>query len=172
MVKEKRNRDKKDKDKTDNDKSVIITSDNPLSEEQHLKLSSLLEVIIPASDDGRMPSAGELDFVAYLREWAPEFLPKIVRVLDALDELCASTREFTTLARFERQLLVEELSRMQPDLFDELHRRTLSCYYQDDRVLIGLGLQPGPPFPRGNTIEPGDLSLLDAVRQRPKLYRE
>ncbi len=152
----------------------IISSDHPLSEKQRQTLASLLDVIIPGSDDGRMPSAAELDVVAYIREWVPDFVPKIIQTLNALDELCASsnTEDFTALARLQRQLLVEELSSTQPVLFDRLHRHTLSCYYQDDRVLAGLGLEPGPPFPRGNTIEPGDLSLLDPVRKRAKFYRE
>ena len=152
----------------------IITTDHPLSEKQRLTLSSLLDVIIPGSDDGRMPSAGELDFVTYLRSWAPEFVPKIIEGLKAFEELCASriTEDFTALTRHERQSLAEELSRTQPGLFERLHRHTLSCYYQDERVLAGLGLEPGPPFPRGNTIERGDLSLLNPVRARPKFYRE
>jgi len=154
----------------DKNNNEIITSDHPLSEKQRLTLSSLLDVIIPGSDDGRMPSAGELDFVEYVCEWAPEILPTIVEGLNALEELCASS--FNTLAAVERQSLVKELSRLQPVVFDKLHSHTLSCYYQDERVLAGLGLEPGPPFPRGNTIEPGDLSLLDPVRERPKFYRE
>ena len=158
----------------DNDKNEIIASDNPLSEAQRLKLASLLDVIIPGSDDGRMPSAGELDLVAYVQEYAPEFVPMIIQALDALDEVCASrdVQDFTALPRLERHSLVEELSSTQAELFDVLHAHTLSCYYTDDRVSVGLGLEPGPPFPRGNTIEPGDLSLLDPVLRRAKLYRE
>ena len=47
--------------------SNVITSDQPLTSEQAELLSSLLNVIIPASDDGVMPGAGELDLVSYLR---------------------------------------------------------------------------------------------------------
>ena len=163
-----------DKEAMDKHESEIITSDHPLSEAQRLTLASLLDVIIPSGDGGRMPSAAELDLGAYLRDQAPEFVPMIVQGLNTLDELCAgrSTQPFTSLAKLERQSLAEELSKTEPKLFAALHRHTLACYYQDDRVLVGLGLEPGPPFPRGNTIEPGDLSLLDPVRQRPKLYRE
>ena len=156
------------------DNNTLITSDHPLSKTQRLMLASLLDVIIPSSEDGRMPSAAELDVVAYIREWAPEFLPLLVELFDALDGLCVErgAEDFTALDYAERQPLVEELSRLQPEQFDGLHRHTLSCYYQDDRVLAGLGLEPGPPFPRGNTIEPGDMSLLDPVRERAKFYRE
>lgn len=156
------------------DKNAIIISDNPLSEEQQQTLASLLDVLIPPSDDGAMPSAAELDIIAYVRERVPELVPAIIQGLNTLDEQCANRNKekFALLARPDRQSLVEELSATQPDMFNALLTHTLSCYYQDDRVRKGLGLEPGPPFPRGNTIEPGDLSLLEPVRQRPKLYRD
>ncbi len=48
----------------------------------------------------------------------------------------------------------------------------LQCYYRDDRVIRSLGLEPGPPFPKGYTVEQGDWSLLEAVRNRPPMWRD
>jgi hypothetical protein len=53
-----------------------------------------------------------------------------------------------------------------------LGRVILQCYYRDDRVLLALGLEPRAPFPKGNVLEQGDWSLLDAVRARPFLWRD
>lgn len=53
-----------------------------------------------------------------------------------------------------------------------LGRAVLQCYYRDDRVLRALGLEPRAPFPRGHELEPGDWSLLDAVRGRPRMWRD
>ncbi len=53
-----------------------------------------------------------------------------------------------------------------------LGRVILQCYYRDDRVMLSLGLEPRPPFPKGHTLEQGDWSLLDAVRGRPKIWRD
>ena len=53
-----------------------------------------------------------------------------------------------------------------------LTRIILQCYYQDDRVMQSLGMEPRPPFPEGFEVEQGDWSLLDPVRGRPKLYRD
>jgi hypothetical protein len=53
-----------------------------------------------------------------------------------------------------------------------LSRVILQCYYRDDRVVVSLGLEPRPPFPKGHTLEQGDWSLLDPVRKRPKLWRD
>jgi hypothetical protein len=53
-----------------------------------------------------------------------------------------------------------------------LSRVILQCYYRDDRVVRSLGLEARPPFPKGHTLEQGDWSLLDPVRNRAKLWRD
>jgi hypothetical protein len=53
-----------------------------------------------------------------------------------------------------------------------LGRAVLQCYYRDDRVLRALGVEPRPPYPRGRVLEQGDWSLLDAVRSRPRMWRD
>jgi hypothetical protein len=53
-----------------------------------------------------------------------------------------------------------------------LERVILQCYYRDDRVLNSPGIEPRPPFQRGHVVEQGDWSLLDAVRNRPQLWRD
>jgi len=53
-----------------------------------------------------------------------------------------------------------------------LGRAVLQCYYRDDRVMRAVGREPRPPFPRGHVLEQGDWSLLDAVRGRPRMWRD
>ena len=60
----------------------------------------------------------------------------------------------------------------EPPELAALSRAILQCYYRDDRVVISLGLEPRPPFPKGHTLEQGDWSLLDPVRARPKMWRD
>lgn len=48
----------------------------------------------------------------------------------------------------------------------------LQCYYRDDRVMRSLGMEPRAPFPKGFEVEPGDWSLLEPVRTRPRLWRD
>jgi hypothetical protein len=50
-------------------------------------------------------------------------------------------------------------------------RVVLLCYYRDDRVMLSLGLEPRPPFPKGHVLEQGDSSLLDPVRVRKPFWR-
>ena len=148
------------------DGNDIITTDSPLSNEQQDKLAGLLDVIIPPSEDGRLPSAAIMDVAAYVQTHAPEFLPALVQVLDELDG------QFVTLERSERHPVVEELSKNRADVFGMILFNTFACYYQDDRVHKEIGMEEGPPFPRGNTVESGDLSLLDPVLARPRVYRK
>jgi hypothetical protein len=52
-----------------------------------------------------------------------------------------------------------------------LTRLVLLCYYRDDRVMVSLGLEARPPFPKGHVLEQGDWSLLDPVRARKPFWR-
>jgi hypothetical protein len=52
-----------------------------------------------------------------------------------------------------------------------LTRLVLLCYYRDDRVMISLGLEARPPFPKGHVLEQGDWSLLEPVRSRKPFWR-
>ena len=53
-----------------------------------------------------------------------------------------------------------------------LSRAVLQCYYRDERVLRSVGHEPTPPYPRGNTVEQGDWSLLEQVKSLPPLWRD
>ena len=143
----------------------LITSDHPLDAGQKAKLTALLDVLIPASEDGRLPSAGDLDLLDYLGEQAAEYLPALMGILDGFDET------FAERPQAERHSLVQAFSETQQALFEGLLFHAYGCYYQDDRVLNAIGAGEGPPFPRGNEVEAGDLALLDPVTQLGKSYR-
>ena len=57
-----------------------------------------------------------------------------------------------------------------------LGRAVLQCYYRDDRVIRALGIEPEfvckRPSRSGRVLEQGDWSLLDAVRGRPRMWRD
>lgn len=143
----------------------IINTDSPLSPEQKDLFVALLDTILPASEDGRMPSAGELDVTTYVQTHDPDFLTPLVEGLAWFDG------EFASLPAGRRHELVEDFNRAQPALFDTLLFNTYACYYQDDQVLTDLGLAGGAPFPRGREVSSGDLSLLDPVLARAPFYR-
>ena len=94
--------------------SNVITSGQPLTSEQAELLSSLLNVIIPPSDDGVMPGAGELDLVSYLREQTPEVVATI-RQASSFFEF-----DFPSKSATERHQLVVEFSVTEPEMFNTL----------------------------------------------------
>lgn len=155
-------------------KSGIILTDNPLSNQQRLCLASLLDVIIPPSDDGRMPGAAEMDFYSYLVEQAPDFTALIEAAVSELEALSTKLgdEDFTALDGEQKCTIVDEFAATRSDIFPLLVMQIYVCYYQQDQVLEALGLEARPPFPKGNEVIAGDLSLLDPVRQRSRLYRE
>ena len=142
-----------------------MTPADPLDDAQRRRLTARLDTILPASADGRMPSAAELDFTAYLAEQASDYLDALPGLLDRLDGT------FAEQPLAQRVTAVETLARDDAPAFDTLLMRVYDCYYQHDRVRTLIGADPGPPFPRGNIIPPGDLSGLEAVKQRSPGYR-
>ena len=143
----------------------LIKTDSPLTEKQKQLLSAFLDTLIPASKDGRRPGAGETDFIVWLQERAQELVPLLVSVLDGLGE------DFGSKSIEDRVTQVQDFGASHPELFEGLIFHTYACYYQDDRVLTGIGLDTRPPFPRGNSIESGDLALLDPVLEGSRTYR-
>ena len=128
-------------------------------------LSALLDTIVPASEDGTMLSAQEMDFPSYLLSQAADFLADLKRILVHFDD------DFPDLPLAERVALVQTFAESDAQMFNALVFRVYDCYYQDDRVRTLIGARPGPPFPGGHVIIPGDLSSLETVKTRGKGYR-
>ena len=59
----------------------------------------------------------------------------------------------------------------EPAFLPGLVFHTYAGYYQHDRVFEALGLEARPPHPKGYETEANDLTLLDPVRRRRRLYR-
>jgi len=148
------------------------TTQRDLSDDLERTLASVLDEIIPPSTDGRLPGAAEIGLARYIEQAVPkmpELWLMIVQGLAELDDLAATRhgRRFAELSRPERVALLNEQSFV---LALSLHAYV--GYYQHPRVVEALGLDPRPPHPKGYQMEPNNLTLLDAVRRRPKLYRE
>ena len=90
--------------------------------------------------------------------------------LGALAELAGGA--FADLDAARREAVVAAFRERGGAALATLSRVILQCYYRDDRVVRSLGLEPRPPFPKGHTLEQGDWSLLDPVRERPKMWRD
>lgn len=145
-----------------------------LSTVQLATLDSVLNLIIPPSVDGRMPGAAEYDVFAYLCEFAPQALSALLGELDELEGIAQAQHKasFASLGEGQAKAIIDERRAADPRFMSELARQTVSCYYQQDRVVVGIGMQARPPFPQGYEVRFGDLSLLDPVRARGQVYRD
>ena len=139
-------------------------------------LRAVLVEIIPPSADGSFPGAGELG----VGERIEAMLAQQPELGDIFEQGLASIRRlaerrnpsgFVGLAGAERAELLREVEATEPAFFGALLLHTYFGYYTDPRITDRLGGR-NPPQPDGYDLEPGDLSLLDPVRARPKLWRD
>ncbi len=136
-----------------------------MDEASSRRLRALLDTILPASDDGRMPSAAELDFSAYLETQAADFQPVLADIMSRFEDGFA---EQPLAARVER---AREVASADSRAFNKLVFHIYDCYYQNPLVRGLIGTHPAPIFPTGNEIPAGDLTSLAAVQARGKGYR-
>lgn len=145
-------------------------SDTGLTPEQSRDLCRIAGIMIPASDAFGVPGADDADIVADMLRSLGRDLHAVRTALTQLATLSGGS--FADLAADRQEAMAESfLSAQTPDVV-VLGRVVLQCYYRDDRVVRALGLEPRPPFPKGHKLEQGDWTLLDAVRSRPKMWRD
>lgn len=149
----------------------------PLSADDERALASVLDEIIPPSPDRKLPGAGEIGLVAAIAAAAkqsPDLGPTVARGLQALDALAHERRgcAFSALAGAERTECLRDLAAADPTFVPSLAFPTYVAYYQHPRVMEALGREARPPHPMGYEMEPFDLTLLEPVRRRSKLYRD
>lgn len=130
------------------------------------RFERLLDELIPPSPERGLPGAGELGLGRSLRASVPELDPVLEAALDFLGD------DFPDAAPEIRRQRVEALSVEQPAAVPGVLFHLYRFYYAHPRVLEALGMPPRPPYPEGYEIGPNELSLLDAVRAREKLYRD
>ena len=152
-------------------KDKKIVSEN-LDEEQEQTLIAILNLIIPPSEDGKIPGAADVGFSAYIHNenilpWIREGLKNIIEELHNKYE-----HEFSALSSSIQTQLIDDLKRKFRQFFNHLTILVMQCYYQHDDVLVAIGLEGRPPFPEGYHVIEGDLILLEPVYLRGKIYRE
>ncbi len=145
-------------------------SEATLTQRQRDDLRTVAGMIIPASDEYKVPGADDpaiqVDMLATLgRDTA------LVR--QALDHLARlAGKPLADLATARRDEAANEFRATGGGSAATLVRVVLQCYYRDDRVLRSLGLEARAPFPQGYALEQGNWSLLDPVKARsPSLRR-
>ena len=144
-------------------------SEQMLNDAEIADLRGLAGMIIPASVKYGVPGADDdRIFADIVSSIGRDFNP--VRV--ALGRLHSRAGgAFTRLDPARRAEVASKLRAEGGREVSVLTRVVLLCYYRDDRVMVSLGLEARPPFPRGHVVEQGDWSLLDPVRAREPFWR-
>jgi hypothetical protein len=144
----------------------------PLSADERATLTCVLDAIVPPTPDGRLPGAGTLGVTAHVERMLGTLPDLRALVTEGLRDLEANARRrfdrpFAALTAADRDGLLAE----QGFVF-AITLHTYIGYYQHERVLAALGLDPRPPHPRGYPMAPSDPGLLDPVRRRGTRYRD
>ncbi len=149
-------------------------TDASLTPAQLETLRLVLNILVPPSADPRMPGAAEIPVLLGHIAEARTDLAAIRADLEQLDRaaIARDGAAFASLQEARRRSLLDEMRARDPKVLHALALETVTCYYQQDRVLEGLGMEARPPYPKGYQVDPGDLSLLAPVIARGRIYRE
>ena len=156
-----------------------MSASSPWSETEGRLLSAVLDRLVPASADGRVPAAGALgvaDFLADRASANPPLAALFGQVLAQAEALAeARGAHFDALDAAGRDAIVETLEREAPDAFAALVRHVYMGYYSRADVRPLFGLSAAPTQPQGYEV-PGDdpdemAALLASVRTRGRCYR-
>ncbi len=133
-------------------------------------LRRLVGFMVPSSTDYRVPGADDGAIFADIVRSLGRDQSAVRKALAMLREMAGE--DFAAIDEAEAEATAMALLRREGPEITALGRAVLQCYYRDERVIRSLGLEPGAPFPKGHIVQQGDWSLLDAVRNRPQMWRD
>lgn len=140
-----------------------------LTQIQRDDLKTVAAMIIPVSDEYKMPGADDDTIHADILATLGRDTDMVRAGLEHLARLAG--RPLAELDAMRREVVAQEFRATGGLAAATLVRVVLQCYYRDDRVLRSLGLEPRAPFPKGHILEDGDWSLLDRVKAIPRSLR-
>ena len=146
-----------------------MSAANELTRDQRNDLRTVAAMIVPASDEYKVPGADDPAIQADMLATLGRDTAMVRQALDHLARLAGQPLADLDAAR--RDAVAREFRASGGEAAAVLVRVVLQCYYRDDRVLRSLGLELRAPFPKGYTLEQGDWSLLDPVKARPSTLR-
>ena len=140
-----------------------------LNQAQRDDLRTVAAMIVPASDEYKVPGADDPAIQADILKTLGRDTIVVRQALDHLAKLAGTP--LAALDPAKRDAVAKEFRTTGGAAAATLVRVILQCYYRDDRVLRSLGLELRAPFPNGYVLEDGDWSLLDPVKARPASLR-
>lgn len=146
-----------------------MSADNQLTRTQRDDLRIVAGMIVPVSDEYKVPGADDPVIQADILATLGRDTKLVTAALDHLARLAG--QPLTELDAARRDAVAQEFRKHGGTAAATLIRVILQCYYRDDRVLRSLGLELRAPFPKGHVLPDGDWSLLDPVKARSGTLR-
>lgn len=144
--------------------------DPNLTEAEKRTLAAMCARMIPASAEYKVPGADDPLIQADIAKSIGRDATNVHNTLALLEKLAGG--DFAALPEAKQDEICAALREQGGMDLTLTTRIVLQCYYRDDRVMISLGMEPRPPFPKGHVLPQGDWSLLDPVRARGKIWRD
>lgn len=141
-----------------------------LTEHESETLLCIAGHMLPASAEYSVPGADDPRIFADILRSINRDRVDLQEALEVVDGLAGGM--ISKLSRKEQARRLAEFRAGNTNLAGIIESIVARCYYRDERVMVSIGMEPRPPFPKGYHVEQGDLSLLDPVRARGKIYRD
>ena len=146
-----------------------MSAANELTSAQRDDLRTVAAMIIPASNEYKVPGADDPAIQADMLATLGRDTAQVAQALDHLARIAGQPLAELDTAR--RDAIANEFRATGGAAAATLVRVVLQCYYRDDRVLRSLGLELRAPFPKGHVLPEGDWALLDPVKARAGTLR-
>jgi hypothetical protein len=144
--------------------------DAELTAAEKRDLHRLAAFMVPANAEYGMPGADDEAIFADVVHSLGRDRDAVRKALNMLREIAGG--DFAGLDDAKAEAAATTLLGREGPVIAALGRAVLQCYYRDDRVMRALEIEPRAPYPKGRVLEQGDWSLLDAVRGRPRMWRD
>ena len=144
------------------------------SDAQAELVARVLDRIVPPT--GKMPGAGDIA-IEYLDRFvgaSPQRKRTFSNGLTGI-ELRAQqsfSGAFASLPGEQQDEVLRQVEADDKGFFDLLVRQTYNGYYTNPRIIEALGLEARGPQPHGYRVEMGNISLMENVQRRGRIYRD
>src|SRR5262249_19801134 len=114
-------------------------------------LHRLAGIMVPSSLDYRVPGAHDTAIFADIVRSLGRDRNDVRKVVAILRDMAGG--DFAAIDEDRAEAMAMGLLQRRESEITALGRVVLQCYYRDDRVIRSLAIEPGPPFPKGRSLE-------------------
>ena len=149
------------------------------TESEHEILYRILETLIPASKDGKIPSANNILIIEKLKQEAIKDNKFKSLLLDGLKHikhmLIATGNDLNSIDLRNFTNLICKLEDQKPEFFNAFLRKIYIAYYNQPSIRTHFGLSANPPHPDGYNVPSETIeeisSLVAPVIKKGACYR-